>query len=108
MEAENQESPADSVPRLVRELLDAATCSDCGATAANAGCARSLADLDATERAFIEQNSQWVGERLVIGSEPEETFPLDAYGEQWEVCGDCGCPRWNLPNCALSSEGGAK
>ena len=93
-----------SLRRMVRELPEDATCADCGNTAANSGCSRSLEEIDATDRNFIEHWSSWKdGKHFVLGSEPEETFPLDAKGKKWEVCGDCGCPRWNLPNDEASN-----
>lgn len=99
MTQENQSAPADSLQPVVRELPEDATCADCGNTAANAGCSRRLEEIDATDRNFIEHWSKWKnGTDFILGSEPSETYPLDAKGEEWEVCGDCGCPRWNLPN----------
>lgn len=83
--------------KRLRELPANATCADCGETAANAGVSRRLDEIDATDRNFVKHWSGWKnGKALILGSEPEETYPLDRQGAKWEVCGDCGCPRWHL------------
>lgn len=84
---------------LVRELPEDATCHGCGKTAAEAGCTGTLETMGATDRNYIEHWSKWKdGKHFIIGSEPEDAFPMDAKGKEWEVCGCCGSPRWNLPN----------
>lgn len=89
---------AHSQQRLVRHLHEDATCLNCGETAANAACGRKLDEFDATERNFVEVWSKWNGNTLKNGTEPDECFPLDEAGIEWEVCGDCGCARWEMPN----------
>ncbi len=73
-------------------LGDSHRCASCGRQAAEVAISRKLTEIDATERNFIEHWSGWKGRKLV--THPSECYPLDKQGREWEVCGRCGCPRW--------------
>lgn len=77
-------------------LDDSHRCASCGRPAAEVAISRKLTDIDATERNFIEHWSGWKGRKLV--THPSECYPLDKQGREWEVCGRCGCARWESPS----------
>lgn len=107
-----------STPRHLRRLPENATCERCGKTATQYGCSEKLEEINSTDRDYIERYSQWRdGVHFILGTEPDETFPLDKQGHEWEVCGYCSCARWVLhrrivrtfkPQFAPLVESGAK
>jgi hypothetical protein len=99
---QDQTTTADAVTSSAG-LGDSHRCASCGRQAAEVALSRKLKDIDATERNFIEHCSGWKGRKLV--THPSECYPLDKQGREWEVCGRCGCPRWESPSVALPAQG---
>jgi hypothetical protein len=99
METTTHAALPDDLDQIVRDLPENATCQDCGKQAADYGTSKNFSDIDPTERNYIEHWSEWEdGEHFIIGSEPEDTYPMDPDGKEWNVCGYCGCARWDTAN----------